>query len=76
MTTQTLTSVIIAALLAGSAAGGVQVTDASLAAAPVAASILRRVMLIGGPPLDIFCLTFVKSTREKSTVRKSRFDAV
>jgi hypothetical protein len=35
MTTQTLTSVIVAALLAGSAAGGVQVTDASLALAPV-----------------------------------------
>ena len=35
MTTQTLTSLIIAALLAGSAAGGLQVTNASTASAPV-----------------------------------------
>jgi hypothetical protein len=35
MTTQTLTSLIIAALLAASAAGGLQVTNASTATAPV-----------------------------------------
>ena len=35
MTTQTLTRLIIAALLAASAAGGLQVTSASMATAPV-----------------------------------------
>jgi len=35
MTTQTLTSLIIVALLAASAAGGLQVTNASTATAPV-----------------------------------------